>query len=65
MGFNSGFKGLKASRFVLTTDYYWGDQMEEDEIDGSRSTQAERSSAYRVMVGNPGGKRRLARTKRR
>jgi hypothetical protein len=40
-------------------------QVAEDEMDGSCSTNGEKRNAYRLLVGNPDGKRPLGRPRRR
>jgi hypothetical protein len=42
-----------------------GDQIEKNEMGGSRSTYGERTGVYRVLVGKPEGKRQLRRHRRR
>jgi hypothetical protein len=50
---------------VLFVKYNWNNQVEEDEMGVSCSTNGEKRNAYRLLVRNPEGKRPLGRTRRR
>jgi hypothetical protein len=43
--------------FVLFTKYNQNNQVEEDEMGGSCSTNGDKKNAYRLLVENPEGKR--------
>jgi hypothetical protein len=43
----------------------WNNQVEEDEVGGANSTNGEKRNAYRLLVGEPEGRRQLGRPIRR
>jgi hypothetical protein len=45
--------------------YNWNDQDKEDEVGRGCNTNEEKRNAYRVLVGKPGGKRPLGRSRHR
>jgi hypothetical protein len=50
---------------VLFAKYNWNNQVKEDEMGGSCSTNGEKRNKYRLLVGKPEGKRQLGRPRRR
>ena len=46
---------------MLQTRYCQSDQIEEDEMGGARGTHGEKTNAYRLLMREPEGKRKLAR----
>jgi hypothetical protein len=49
----------------MLTQYFSGDKTEKNEVGGARSAEGEEKGVYRVLVGNPEGKRPLGRPRRR
>jgi hypothetical protein len=50
---------------VLFAKYNYNDQVKEDEIGRTCSTNGKKMNAYRILVENPEGKRPLGRPRRR
>jgi hypothetical protein len=50
---------------MLLTKYYSGDKIEKNEMGGACSTYGKERCVYRVLMGNPEGKRLLARPRRK
>jgi hypothetical protein len=50
---------------ILITKYYWGNQIEKNEMVGHAAHMAEKRGAYRILVGRPEGRQALERPRRR
>jgi hypothetical protein len=51
--------------FIICTLHSYSDQIKEDEMQGACSTNGEKRKAYRLLVGNPEGRKALGRPRRR
>jgi hypothetical protein len=54
-----------SGKLVLFSTYNQNDQVKENQMGRACSTNAEKMNAYMILVGKPGGKRLLGRTRRR
>jgi len=49
----------------LHTSNYWGNEIKEDEMDGSCSKHGEMRKVYKILVGKPEGKKPHGRRRHR